>query len=123
MANGVALHPQVPELITDALRYWELRRVLYNILLTVVFLGHFLAAWPDSRASLTLDGFLALFGLAVLANVAFSAVYVADLFIQLSGFRESRRSWRWLLLIVGFAFAAILTHFISADLVLPHHPD
>jgi len=35
-------------------------------------------------------GVLGLFLLAVLANVAYSAVYVADVFIQSSGFRASR---------------------------------
>jgi energy-coupling factor transporter transmembrane protein EcfT len=51
--------------------------------------------------------------LAVLANIAYSAVYVADVFIQFSGFRTSRLRWRWLLLLVGFAFAGVLTHFFS----------
>jgi len=50
----------------------------------------------------------------VVANVAYSAVYVADVFIQFSGFRNSRMQWRWALLVVGFAFAAVITHFVSA---------
>ncbi|HZN55799.1 MAG TPA: hypothetical protein VFB67_10820 [Candidatus Polarisedimenticolaceae bacterium] len=98
---------------TDALRYWELRRVFYNALLALIVLGHFYAAWPGSQAMLTLDGVLGLFLLAVLANVAYSATYVADLFIQFSGFRESRSTWRLVLLLVGFAFAATLTHFFA----------
>jgi hypothetical protein len=49
-----------------------------------------------------------------MANVAYSVVYVADVFIQFSGFRASRARWRWVLLIVGFAFAGVLTHFFSA---------
>jgi hypothetical protein len=104
---------QLQGLVTDALRYWEIRRLFYNALLGIIVLGHFLASWPGSRTAVTSDGALGLFLLAVLANVAYSAVYVPDVFIQFSGFRSSRSRWRPLLLIVGFAFAAVLTHFVS----------
>ena len=104
------------EFTTDALRYWEVRRPFYNLLLAVIVVAHFATAWPASRATLTLDGVLGLFLLAVLANVAFSVVYVPDVFIQMSGFRASRAIWRWILLGVGFAFAAVLTHFFASGL-------
>lgn len=104
---------QLRGLVTDALRYWELRRLFYNALLGMIVLGHFLASWPASRSAVTSDGALGLFVLAVLANVAYSAVYVPDVFIQFSGFRSSRARWRLVLLVVGFAFAAVLTHFVS----------
>ncbi|HYV86109.1 MAG TPA: hypothetical protein VFB49_09375 [Patescibacteria group bacterium] len=114
-ASGAAsISSQLRELTTDALRYWEIRRLFYNALLAVIVLAHFAAAWPASGSSLTFDGVLGLFLLAVLANVAYSVVYVADVFIQFSGFRASRARWRWVLLIVGFAFAGVLTHFFSA---------
>ena len=105
---------QLMELVTDALRYWELRRLFYNALLAIIVLGHFMASWPASGTTLTSDGALGLFLLAVLANVAFSVVYVPDVFIQFSGFRNSRARWRLVLLVVGFAFAGVLTHFMSA---------
>jgi hypothetical protein len=108
---------QFRELTTDALRYWELRRVFYNALLAIIVLGHFVASWPASRSAVTFDGVLGLFLLAVLANIAYSAVYVADVFIQFSGFRTSRLRWRWLLLLVGFAFAGVLTHFFSTGIL------
>ncbi len=115
--------PHLRELTTDALRYWELRRLAYNLLLALIVAGHFVAAWPASKSSLTFDGALGLFLLAVLANVAYSAVYVADVFIQLSGFRDSRARWRWVLLIVGFAFAGALTHFLSGGAFLARSAD
>jgi hypothetical protein len=90
--------------------------VFYNALLAVIVLGHFAASWPASRSSVTFDGVLGLFLLAVLANVAYSAVYIADVFIQFSGFRASRARWRWVLLVVGFAFAGVLTHFMSTGM-------
>jgi hypothetical protein len=111
-------HPVTPlghlrELLTDALRYWELRRLFYNAILALVVLGHFIASWPVSRAALTSDSVLDLFLLAVVANVAYSVVYVPDVFIQFSGFRDSRARWRLVFIVVGFAFAAVLTHFVS----------
>jgi hypothetical protein len=116
--SDVAVEPpgilaQLRELVTDALRYWELRRLFYNALLGIIVLVHFVAAWPASRTELTSDSALGLFLLAVLANVAYSVVYVPDVFIQFSGFRASRARWRLVLLVVGFAFAAVLTHFVS----------
>lgn len=104
------------DLITDALRHWEPRRIVYNVLLAAVVIAHFIAAWPTSKSSLTLDGLFVVFLLAVLANLAYSAVYVADIFIQLSGFRANRAAWRRLLLVVGFAFAAVLTHFFASGM-------
>ena len=105
------------ELTTDALRYWELRRIFYNLLLAMIVIAHFAAAWPRSREALTVDGALGLFLLAVVANVAYSVVYAADLFIQFSGFRASRGAWRRVLLAVGFAFAAVLTHFVASGAI------
>ncbi len=107
---------QLREFATDALRYWEFRRLFYNLLLAVIVAGHFFAAWPVSKERITINGVLSLFLLVVLANVAYSVVYVADVFIQLSGFREGRSRWRLVLLLVGFAFAAVLAHFFSTGI-------
>ena len=114
VAGSPGVLAQLMELVTDALRYWELRRLFYNALLALIVSAHFIASWPASRAEMTSDGVLGLFLLAVLANVAFSVVYVPDVFIQFSGFRNSRARWRLVLLVVGFAFAGVLTHFMSA---------
>jgi hypothetical protein len=86
------LFGQFRDLVTDALRYWELSRLICNGLLALIVLAHFAAAWPLSRSSITLDGVLGLFLLGVLANVAFSAVYLADVFVQFSGFHASGRA-------------------------------
>lgn len=89
---------------------------LYNALLSSIVIAHGIAAWPAFVAALKLDNVFSLWILAVLANVAYSAVYIADVFIQLSGFRAQRRVWRRVLLVVGFAFAAVLTHLFSGGL-------
>src|SRR2546426_12280029 len=112
-AGGAGTLPRLGALLADALRYWELRRLVYNFVLGVVVLGHFAYAWPASMSFLKVENLLGLFILAVLANVAYCAAYVADLFVQLSGLRPVWLRWRWLLLALGTAFAAVLTHFFS----------
>jgi len=64
-------------------------------------------------------GMIVVVAVYVLANVAYSTVYVADVFIQLSGFHAKRAAWRRVLLVVGFAFAAILTHFFASGIWRP----
>ena len=98
--------------VADALRYWEPRRLIYNAVLAIVVLAHFAIAWPASRDQLSLDFLLGTFILAVLANIAYCAVYVPDIFVQFSGLDAAWRQGRIVLLIVGTAFAATITHFV-----------
>jgi len=91
--------------------------LLYDLALLAVVLVHFVAGWPGSRAMLGRDPLLMLFGLAVLANVAYCAAYAVDLFVQFSGARASWMRWRWTLLLVGTAFAAVLAHFCALGLL------
>ena len=95
-----------------ALRYWEPRRLVYNAVLACVVVAHAVIAWPSSREKLSFDLLLGLFMLAVLANVAYCAVYLADLFVQFSGLHVAWRRGRVVLLIVGTAFAATIAHFV-----------
>jgi hypothetical protein len=97
--------------IANALRYWEPRRLIYNGALAIVVLAHVAYDWPSWSQKLTLDALLGGFLLAVLANIAYCAVYVVDLFVQYSGLDAAWRMGRPALLIVGTAFAAALTHF------------
>jgi hypothetical protein len=62
--------------ITDAIRYWEPRRLAYNAVLFVVVLFYFVKDYPASKQALSLDEILVVFVLTVLANVAYCAAYV-----------------------------------------------
>lgn len=105
--------PSIRECVTAAIRYWEPRRVLYNLVLAAVVLIYFAIAWPESKHALTTDSILVLFLLAVLANVAYCAAYLVDVFAQLSHFRELWLSARWIVFVTGVAFAAVLTRFFT----------
>jgi hypothetical protein len=103
----------------NALRYWEPRRLVYNGVLAVVVAVEFWLALPGSRERVTPDTVIALFMLAVLANIAYCAAYGADLFVQFAGLEAPWRRGRPLLLIVGTAFAAALTHFMMSGFFPP----
>ena len=109
----------IREYFTDAIRYWEPRRILYNFGLAAIVLFYFVRALPGSKAVLSLDSVLILFLLVVLANVAYSTAYVVDVFVQASGFRERWAGLRWCLFVVGLIFAAILTRFFAMGAFAP----
>jgi hypothetical protein len=111
----------IREWATDAIRYWEPRRILYNLILAAIVLACLSVSLPTSKGLITVDFVLVLFLLAVLANVAYCAAYVVDIFAQISGFRELWQQYRWLLFVVGMAFAGIVTRFWSMALFNPGH--
>jgi hypothetical protein len=115
--DTVIAPPSIRDLATDALRYWESRRLVYNGVLALVVVGYFFADWPGSKSSVTLDSILRLFLLAVFANVLYCTAYVADGFVQLSGFRGGWSRWRWVLLLLGTAVAAVITRFVVMGLL------
>jgi hypothetical protein len=114
-----ATQPGFQDLLTDALRYWEPRRIVYNAALFLVVVGRFVSEWPASAAAITFDGFVSLFILGVLANVAYCAAYVVDLGVQHSTLREAWRPRRKYLLLVGVLFGCALAYFISRGLSMP----
>jgi hypothetical protein len=103
--------PTFRESLTDAIRFWEPMRLVYNGVLAAIVLLYFWFGYPASRAELSVNSVLFLFLLAVLANVAYCAAYVVDVFAQLSGFRETWRKRRWIVFTIGLLFAGVLTRF------------
>lgn len=102
--------------LSDGLRYWEPRRILYNLALGLVVAIVFTEHLPTSREALTFDTAQGLFVLAVLANVAYCSAYVVDLVLQLSAFRLVWLRRRWILLVIGIVFGAVLANFFSHGL-------
>jgi hypothetical protein len=111
--------PTFRDLAANALRYWESRRIVYNGVLALVVLGHVVAGWPESRSILAATPILGFFLLAVLANVCYCAVYAVDLFVQFSALRSVWRRWRWVVLVTGTAFAAVIAHFVTTGFFRP----
>ncbi len=108
----------VRESVTDAMKFWEPLRLIYNGALAIIVITYFMAGYPKSREALTVDAVFFLFILAVLANVAYCAAYIVDLFVQASGFRAEWRRFRWVLFLIGLTFAGILTRFFALGFFL-----
>ncbi len=98
---------------SEALRYWEPRRLVYNGVLLLVVAGCFVAGLPESRAHVGPNLLIVLFLLAVLANVLYSLAYVVDVFVQRSALREAWLRRRWALFAVGTLAAAALARFAA----------
>ena len=114
----------VGEAVSEALRYWEPRRVLYNLVLALVVLSQAYFGWPEAREILKVEGFLVLFILAVLANLCYCAAYIPDVFVQRSTFRPLWLRWRWALFLLGTAFAAAITYLMAQSMFNgPHSGD
>ncbi|MGP8033183.1 MAG: hypothetical protein ACLPQ6_03475 [Steroidobacteraceae bacterium] len=111
--------PPFGEVFTDALRYWEPLRIGYNGVLALVVLGWIVFTWPHFRSALTWGSLLALFVLAVLANVCYCAAYLIDVPVQYSSYRTSWRRRRWVLWLIGVIFAAIIAFYWVADEIYP----
>ena len=101
------------EYVTDAIKFWEPSRALYNLTLVAIVIIYFAIGYPQSKSTLTVDFCLGLFMLAVIANVAYCAAYLVDIFAQASGFRELWQRYRKLLFVIGTLFASIITRFIA----------
>ncbi len=65
--------PSVREYATEAIRYGEPRRVIYNLVLAAVVVAYSAAGYPASKRTLTTDSILVLFLWAVVANIAYCA--------------------------------------------------
>src|SRR5262245_3791730 len=102
--------------VANGLRYWEPRRLIFNIVLGCVLPDHLISAWPQSCTVLTFNTILVFFVLAVLAKVCYCAVYVVDLFVQFSGLYTAWSKGRVAIFIVGTAFAAVIAHFFAMNI-------
>ncbi len=94
------------EMVLDAGRFWEPRRIAYNLILATLAL----ACWGSEMLSYGIGGVFA--GLIVLlffaigANVCYCAAYAADIAFQLTPIWRYRQYARWLLFVSGTILAS-----------------
>ncbi|MBZ5693892.1 MAG: hypothetical protein LAN36_00885 [Acidobacteriia bacterium] len=108
------------DVLRDAIRYWEPRRVVYNLVLVVVVMVWLLFTWPHFRSALALGSLLFLSVFAMLANVCYCAAYLADVPMQYSLFQAVWRRRRWGLWVTGTLFAILLANYWIADEIYPY---
>jgi len=103
--------------VTYAIRYWEPRRIVYNGLLAIIVLLCCWSKWPAPKHLINFELVLVIFVLAVLANVAYCAAYVPDVFAQASSYRDLWQRYRVLLFALGTLFAGVLTRWFALGLL------
>jgi hypothetical protein len=103
------------EISTDAIRYWESRRIIFNIVLAVLYFSTVALGLSRSYGHGSVESILnfrSLTGicvLAFLANICYCIAYPVDLFVQSSDFRDTWRRTRWIFFAVGLVIASLLT--------------
>ena len=96
------------DILMDAVRYWERRRVIYNAILALITVGGFLLLMPRSLQVFEAETIYGTFLLAVAANVAYCAAYIPDIFAQATAYRNRWLRWRWTLFVAGMLFAVVI---------------
>ena len=107
------------ESLPDSVRYWELRRIVYNVILAVIFVGWVVLTWPHFSSASISEGVAFLVFYAIAANVCYSAVYLVDIPIQNSPLRSGWVRWRIGLWLFGVAAAVLFTNYWIADEIYP----
>jgi preprotein translocase subunit SecY len=105
--------------IDEAIRFWEPRRILYNLVLTAVTVFWFVLGWSHFRPGVNLQLLLALLVLAAAANVCYCAAYLVDIPLQYSSFRAAWRRHRWWLWLAGVLLAMLLASYWINDEIWP----
>jgi hypothetical protein len=120
-SQSIANSPSGPfrPILSDAIRFWELRRLYYNLALTAAAIFWLIATWPHFRPALTLHSLLLLSILALMANACYCAAYIVDIPMQLSAWSATWKRRRWLLWLVGTLFALLIANYWIADEIYP----
>ena len=107
------------ERLTRATRFWEPRRVIYNLVLTVVVAFWVLFTWPHFRPAINLKVLPLLVVLAALANVCYSAAYFVDVTFRESASSAKLNHQRWMLWSMGMIFAVVIENYWIVDEIYP----
>ncbi len=103
----------------DAIRYWEPRRVVYNLVLAAIVVAWIVATWPHLRPSLRPSAFLQLGVLALFANVCYSAAYIVEVSAHRSPWFGAWRAHRWVVWLAGLVLAIVLANYWIVDQIFP----
>lgn len=106
-------------LLADTLRFWELRRMIYNLVLVAVVFAWVAGTWPHFRPMFTPHSLLLLVILALIANACYCAAYLVDIPMQFSASGAVWKRRRWALWLAGTLFAVLLANYWIVDEIYP----
>jgi hypothetical protein len=107
----------------ETARFWESRRLWYNVVLSIVVLLWVVFTWPHFRPALTLEALGKMLVLALLANICYCAAYLVDWVVQTTSSDQSRRRLRWAIWILGVLLALLIENYWIADEIYPDFQD
>jgi hypothetical protein len=105
--------------ITDSIRYWELRRIPYNLALLLLCVWWVVHTWPHFQPALTWFNLGRMMVLAVIANVCYSTTYAVDAVAFASLSEPARGRWRTALFVAGTLFALLVATYWIGDEIYP----
>jgi uncharacterized membrane protein YhhN len=106
-------------IVADAMRFWELRRLIYNLVLCAVVVAWVVATWPHFRPMFVPHSLLLLAVLALIANVCYCAAYLVDIPMRCSAIGGLWKRRRWTLWLAGMLLAILLANYWIADEIYP----
>src|SRR5260370_37113346 len=112
-SQGLGKSPSGPfrGLLNDAIRFWEPRRLIYNLVLAAVVVIWIAASWPHFRPMVTLHSLLLLSILALLANACYCAAYLLDISMHGLSARTGLKRQRSGLWVIGRLLAILLENY------------
>lgn len=105
--------------LAEASRFWEPRRLIYNLVLTAFGLAWLVLTWPHFHPALSRLPVLRMAVLALLANVCYCAAYFVDVPLLSSAVGSAWFKWRWILWSAGMVLAILLENYWIADEIYP----
>jgi len=105
--------------LMPAVRFWEPRRLLHNLLLFAVVMLWLVKTWPHFRPAMTWESLGIMTVLALLANLCYCAAYLAEILIQNATTSRAWNRQRWAIWMVGTLLAILFENYWIADEIYP----
>ena len=105
--------------LLEAGRFWEPRRLLYNLLLFGVVVIWVVRSWPHFRPAMTLESLGIMTVLALMANACYCTAYLAEILIQNATSSAAWNRQRWSIWTVGTLLAILFENYWIADEIYP----
>ena len=121
-APALSTPTPLQEALRDAVRWWETRRLLYNLAMAALACVVIVRTWPHFRPAFEWSSVPPLVVLAAIANALYCAAYVPELMMIGADWRESWRKWRWALFALGTMLALFIELYWILDEIYPAVP-
>lgn len=99
-------------LISDAISYWERKRIIYNGVLALLVIACWGIDIISGGPQQWLGAAMVLLIFAVIANALYCFAYPVDLAMQMTSFRKRWQGCRWVLFVTGVCTASVLAVWI-----------